>query len=150
MRDKSHRSIVQKQETPQSEKQKVKTEKKIKYDQNLKNSIMKMFKDSRYCSMMISYSYRYSDEIVIEDVKATILKDDYDAFIKEIKACNFDKTSTLSVINKYSPVNRENRSTGSTNIGWVTPIERLGPSSGLIKIGKSSRNQDDDAFNKFF
>jgi hypothetical protein len=72
-----------------------------------------------YLVVVVSY-LENNAQIGISHTEATIRRIDEAEFRDEISKCRGSKPATFSVINKYSPINRENRSTGNISIGHLT------------------------------
>lgn len=114
MRDKSHRSPKKIQTKPTSEQK----EERSDYDETSnKNSATESLADG-YLVVMVSY-LENNAQMGISHVEATIRRIDEVEFREEISKCRGSKPATFLVINKYSPINRENRSTGNISIGYL-------------------------------
>ena len=114
MRDKSHRSSKKIQTKPTGE------EKKERFDYEEipnKKSTTESQKDG-YLVVMVSYLDNNA-QMGISHTEATIRRMDEVEFREEIAKCRGSKPATFLVINKYSPIIRESRSTGNISIGYL-------------------------------
>ena len=114
MRDKSHRSSKKIQTKPTGE------EKKERFDYDEipnKKSTTESQKDG-YLVVMVSY-LENNAQMGISHTEATIRRMDEVEFREEIAKCRGSKPATFLVINKYSPIIRESRSTGNISIGYL-------------------------------
>jgi len=114
MRDKSHRSPKKIQTKPTSEQK----EERSDYDETPNKNSAAESLDDGYLVVMVSY-LENNAQMGISHVEATIRRIDEDEFREEIAKCRGSKPATFLVINKYSPINRESRSTGNISIGHL-------------------------------
>ena len=114
MRDKSHRSPKKIQTKPTSERK----EERSDYDETPNKKSTTESPEDGYLVVVVSY-LENNARMGVSDVEATIRRMDEDEFREEIAKCRGSKPATFSVINKYSPINRESRSTGNISIGYL-------------------------------